>query len=223
MGKIVCTSLPHVRAPALRGSRRRTIATPYGVCAHTTGGGIVQKALDLGADPFLHILKYYSKPGNNFPHAVVARDGRLGIVADERVQAWGAKVEHREEYQRGWADGASPVAHLWRAAWPGVANPLSLVPSYPNNDLLHVELEAGERYTDAQYAALAAWVADVWRRYELPDLATARAAGRLLGHEDVDPIARSDRGGGWDPGAVRAEPRFDWGRLAALAVAGVCA
>ena len=32
---------------------------------------------------------------------------------------------------------------------------------------------------------------------------------RLLSHEDVQPIRRHDRGGGWDIGWLRAAPYFD--------------
>ncbi len=32
----------------------------------------------------------------------------------------------------------------------------------------------------------------------------------LPGHEDVAPLKRWNRGGGWDPGAIRLHPRFSW-------------
>ena len=35
-------------------------------------------------------------------------------------------------------------------------------------------------------------------------------AQRLLGHEDLTPISRHDKKGGWDPGGLREVPYFDW-------------
>ncbi len=34
--------------------------------------------------------------------------------------------------------------------------------------------------------------------------------GRLVGHEDLTPVSRHNRAGGWNPGALRGMPRFGW-------------
>src|SRR5262249_18279808 len=36
---------------------------------------------------------------------------------------------------------------------------------------------------------------------------------QLCGHEDVEPLRRSNTGGGWDPGAHRTNPTFSWTQL----------
>lgn len=66
-------------------------------------------------------------------------------------------------------------------------------------------------YTDAQLGALANLVRDIGERNKFPD--GWYHGSRLVGHEDVDPISRSDRGGGWDPGALRDKPRLDFEAL----------
>jgi hypothetical protein len=37
-----------------------------------------------------------------------------------------------------------------------------------------------------------------------------QAGPRLLGHEDLNPIQRSAKGEGWDPGGLRERPWFAW-------------
>lgn len=223
---LTATALPHVQAPSLRTGRLRPRGRLHGLCVHTTGRGVVSRAAREERDPIDVALGIYSSPGAAFPHYVIGGTGKLALVADELVRAWaaGRSADEVSAYRGGWARGGSPVAALWRAAWPDPESPLDLCPD-PNGVLLHVELvptpTAG--YMDAQYETLAALVADVWTRYQLGDLEGARAAGRLVGHEDVNPLARSDTGGGWDPGALRSRPRFDWQRLIAAAVEASCA
>ncbi|MEP7342385.1 MAG: N-acetylmuramoyl-L-alanine amidase, partial [Acidobacteriota bacterium] len=72
----------------------------------------------------------------------------------------------------------------------------------------------GYGFTNAQYEALAKLVADIARRHKLP--ITSAPSARLLGHEDVHPLSRQNKGGGWDPGAHRDKPKFSWSRLWAL-------
>jgi len=32
----------------------------------------------------------------------------------------------------------------------------------------------------------------------------------MVCHEDINPLNRTARGQGWDPGVVRTNPSFDW-------------
>ncbi len=67
----------------------------------------------------------------------------------------------------------------------------------------------GLLFTRAQHESALGLAIDAGNRHGFPD--GWRATSRLLGHEDVDPIERSDVGGGWDPGFLRVSPYFDLG------------
>ena len=60
-------------------------------------------------------------------------------------------------------------------------------------------------YTQAQYDALAALVVDVAQRHDRPPVGE-----HVVAHEDLEPLTRWNRTGGWDPGALRPQPRFSW-------------
>lgn len=78
--------------------------------------------------------------------------------------------------------------------------------SDPNNYSIGIEtLGFGAKtndpniYTPAMYSALHTLVADLSQKYDIP-----MVKGRVVGHEDVNPVARF----GWDPSAG-----FDWSRV----------
>lgn len=71
-------------------------------------------------------------------------------------------------------------------------------------------MRPGLRFTQAQHDTVAELAVDVARRNAWPADEEWWRTPRLLGHEDLTPIARCDRNGGWDPGALRDEPYFDW-------------
>jgi N-acetyl-anhydromuramyl-L-alanine amidase AmpD len=64
------------------------------------------------------------------------------------------------------------------------------------------------KYTTAQHDATAALASDIAARWGLPD--KWHTSGRLATHEDISPLTRSHKGGGWDPGVLRGSPWFDW-------------
>ena len=120
-----------------------------------------------------------------------------------------------------WTSGAWSPPAWWRAAWPDAATPVDLLPTdaaSPNTDSIGIELLIHhQHYTHDQYVALARLIADLATRYPALRPTAAPEAQRLLGHEDVDPRTgeggRANAGGGWDPGAHRDAPFFDWDRL----------
>lgn len=59
--------------------------------------------------------------------------------------------------------------------------------------------------TMAQYIALNALIND-----RLAAFGLQWTPSTVLGHEDANPWTRGDKGGRWDPGARRAQPRFCW-------------
>lgn len=121
----------------------------------------------------------------------------------------------------------------WRRRWPGWSNPLDLLPgtSTANAPYLHLELipcvfseggklvtaaepmRAGLRFTRAQHDAVVALACDLAARKGWHDPSAPASwwrTPRLLGHEDLTPLSRHDRDGGWDPGSLRPAPYFDW-------------
>lgn len=142
-------------------------------------------------------------------------------------------IDRRAQYRSGEWRQLLPanVITLWRAAWPSYAHPFDLFPTAsPNEDYIGIEIvptddtsavpmRAGLTFTAAQHEACAQLCAEIGTRYNwisgwwlIDDGAQPGRYGgaRLVGHEDVGLLDRSDHGGGWDPGALRAAPRFDW-------------
>src|SRR5581483_11667953 len=128
-------------------------------------------------------------------------------------------------------DGKSKVVALWKARWPDFKSPAHLFPGpSPNQVYVGIEMipltgaaaqpapllsnDVARKYTDAQHQAVARLIADVAARWSLAlDEICDPKKGRLVGHEDLNPVERSDAGGGWDPGALRDVARFDWDYL----------
>lgn len=124
------------------------------------------------------------------------------------------------------------LVQLWRARWPGKEHSLELLPGTrsANSCYVHVEsvpcvyswegkyitdpdaepLRSGLRFTEAQHEAVALLAVDVARRNGWPADEPWWRTPRLLGHEDLTPLSRHDKAGGWDPGYLREKPYFDW-------------
>lgn len=216
---------------------RDTIDRPipvFGLAVHCTGSGIVTKALKNRRDPFAYALEYYgsAKYAPYFAHYVVGFGGEVGQVADEHEDA--SHVGFPPDDRRAFLAGTWPtlipggygdaVAARWRARWPGVGGPAHLFPgASPNAAYCGAELlvwqegcpgaprAPGEKYTAAQYDALARLARDVARRWGWP--AAWWQTGRLAAHEDLNPLSRTSLGQGWDPGVMRDDPWFAWGHL----------
>ena len=212
--------------------------TVYGVAVHTTGSGVVDAAAKKGRDPLdytVHVV--YENPDNFCAHYVVGWDGTIWQVMDEtlRAQHIGFMPNDRESFLDGsWVDEISNkepqrpnVPALWSARWPSFKSPAHLFPG-PSPNQVYVGIEmipltgaAGQpaplisngvqrHYTEAQHSTVAKLIADIAARWNLPDEIWSATSGRLVGHEDVNPLERSVASGGWDPGALRAVPQFDW-------------
>lgn len=110
----------------------------------------------------------------------------------------------------------------WRERWPGLESPTGLwvdgrqvspglvCGEHPNGSTVGIEClspkhRLPEVFTDAQYASLSTLVREIAGRHGFPV-----DKDRIIGHEDVGPIARCDEKGGWDPGLSRG---FNWGRV----------
>jgi len=165
------------------------------------------------------------------------RVGHVGVEASERRAyhsgAWARGIA--VQTSRGLEGPVSTGAvDQWRRAWPGRESPMDLVLDGAGsiNDLSvasemppagvprgggrfdplpGLELHAGTRHTRAQHEAVARLAADLAYRWAWPDDWRSRSSARVLGHEDVDLYGRADGVGGWDPGALRPTPRWNWG------------
>lgn len=215
-----------VRDPKLGISRK-----PWGLLVHTTGGGVTAKAKRTKRTPISVAVEVYiaSQNGSNGyqwggPTYVCDHDGTLYQLAPDNVKTAHCGGGNRQAYIDGsWTSRASEAALAhWRQQWsPRYRHPYQLFPSMsPNNEYVGVEMipvgdgfggspmEPGLRFTTRQHDAIIGLAKEIGVRYGWPD-GWARTS-RLVGHEDVDPLNRSDAGGGWDPGYLRAQQYFDF-------------
>ena len=197
---------------------------PRLVVVHCTGGGPAKDSLATGGRrPAIEFaLDVYLRRGPKavWPHYVIDFNGAIYATCDEQERG-----RHAGWLDFGgagfWTSGAWSPPAWWRAAWPDAATPVDLLPTdaaSPNTDSIGIELLIHhQHYTHDQYVALARLIADLATRYPALRPTAAPEAQRLLGHEDVDPRTgeggRANAGGGWDPGAHRDAPFFDWDRL----------
>lgn len=216
--------VPGVRDPLLARPRK-----PWGFLLHTTGGGVTAKAKRDGASPIAVAIAVYisSQNGSNGyfwggPAYVADHEGALHQLAPDEALTAHAGGPHRGAYLDGsWVGKVSPeTVAQWHRRWPGRKNPYSMFPSTsPNVDYVGLEMipigdgfggepmAPGLRFTRAQHDAAIALGHDLAQRHGWP--AGWYDSGRLVCHEDVDPIERSDAHGGWDPGVMRTLPYFD--------------
>jgi N-acetyl-anhydromuramyl-L-alanine amidase AmpD len=212
-----------LRTPSARAEPR-----PYGLVVHTTGGGIVRQALERKKDPLQHAVDYYATPkadpkDDAYPHYVCGFDGKLVQVTNETRRAPHVGfVDQRPTYMQADWETKLPVqvARLWRRAWPAYPSPAHLFPgtsvnaAYVGLELLHLTDDIaepafpGSTFTQAQHQMVVLLARDIAERWAWPK--GWMMGSRLLGHEDLNPLTRSDKNGGWDPGALRAMPRFAW-------------
>ena len=214
-----------------RDVKNRKEEKPYGLCVHTTGRGILDKAKTRNVSPLTYALQFYTTPGNNFAHYVCAGDGTLIQIADERECAWHVRIEPKDYALMLSGEWESKISHHareeWKKRWPKLTSPIDLLPkgeTSPNQCYIGIELipshslirDSSQGYglfTNAQYQVVNQLYRDMLDRYATTLL--------LVGHEDLNPIERSDNQGGWDPGAIRQEPRyFDWSRVVTTDIEG---
>ncbi len=169
-----------------------------------------------------------------------AEAGELLQMANESEQAIGVGMSNPDDptkdqklsVEKGDWEGDLPAVLVkhWHERWPDKENPMQLLPGTKtaNSCYIHCEcvpcvyyydgplttdatpLREGLRFTQAQHDTVAALAVDIAERNGWPTDQQWWRTPRLLGHEDLSPIARCDPNGGWDPGGLRDEPYFDW-------------
>lgn len=210
----------------------------FGLVLHTTGSGLPAKAKEASMSPLVRAVNYYTKEhGTHYVCGWRGLDGDLLQVANEREQAHGVGTgDQRASNKTGWRKDLPPsMVKRWESRWGHLEanNPLELFPNkYVNSSYCHLEMipcvfhyknklhtaaepmAPGLRFTKDQHDAVVALTLDVAERNGWPiDTDTSPGwweSGRFVGHEDVSPITRHVKAGGWDPGLMRAKPWFDW-------------
>lgn len=216
--------------------RARKRASPFGLVVHSTGSGAPTKAAAEGLPVTDWAVRHYKRKGGT--HYVIGWGGvdagELVQVASDRAIAWGVSMRKQRASVRAGRferDLSPTTVHHWRQRWPDHSDPMALLPPGArsvNSHYVHVEcppcvyysnkiryvpatpMRKGLRFTAAQHDAVAALAVDLARRHGWDKDAQWWRTTRLLGHEDVSPMTRSTSAGGWDPGALRDQPRFDW-------------
>ena len=193
-----------------RGKKRR-ISEINSIIIHTTGYGAGLKRIaernnnleDVGkayAHRMANVLKYKG-------HFLIDHVGKVWQFIPVTEVAWhtgsGKKKLLRSEKLYPW----------WIERWPDLENPIKL-PVWngsPNVNSVGIDLLAHGNgaitsgYTQAQYKSLSRLIKSLCVYLDIP-----LERKYILGHEDVDPISRGSKKGGWDPG------HFDWGYLFSL-------
>ena len=212
----------HPLANLNKGPRRYDV---YGLCVHTTGRGVLEKAAEWKVTPTEAAIRIYSKSRYG-PHYLINHEGvRYRFVTEDRI-TYHTGDEWRPKYLDGSWKHHTPAEAVkrWQAAWPAYSSPLGLMPPNRAANRIYLGVEMipcgakwgvprapGELFTDLEYEAVAALALELGTRWPLP----SRWWGgpRLVGHEDVGIADRSDAHGGWDPGNLREKPYFSMPHL----------
>ncbi len=186
------------------------------VIIHTTGSGIVRRALREGLQEEKEILDYcagrMTRPWAYSPHYLVGWDGTIINLVPEGTVAYHAALprKHVRIYKRGigiWKQhrGREPEKtdrilqryDEWSDRWPELDNPVQLVGPGVNSVTIGCDLLApvpGEQHPLEQLQKMAYLVLDVLQAH---GLVVERRT--VLRHSDVAPFTRFTKRGGWDP------------------------
>ena len=218
----------------------RWFGNEQALLVHTTGQGLPDKAQKQGVYPTIRAQKHYGR--THGCHMVNGYQGHEGgdliQMAHEGERANGVgtmpqkskpeqKSQHRSvlgHYSGSWrTDLPKSLVKRMEKRWPGLLNPLDILPDSPNSCAIHMECIPltkywikegfepafpGSYFTQAQYDTIAAYGLDLALRKQWPW--EWWRMHYLLGHSDVTPISRHIKSGGWDPGALLSKPRFKW-------------
>lgn len=157
----------------------------------------------------------------------------VGVTAQKDKNQKGQVESVRGDYNGSWEkDLPASLVTRWKERWKhtGAKTPLDLFPTkFANSCYVHVEMipcyfsmgnknvfgaepmKEGLYFTKEQHDNVAKLAVDIAERNGWPE--GWYRTGRLVTHEDISPISRHDKNGGWDPGVLRATPRFDWDYL----------
>lgn len=221
-------------ARALRYTSKET--TKRRVIVHITGRSTWNNARKRKQNPLTRLARYFCGYKSADSRAL-NRKGRA--CATYAIGPWGEVIRLMEDEYRPWS-ACYPRAHAskrkarklevprwWAEEWQdidpnlgllekqypdtmSIDHPVDLIGTSrrPNFESLAIEcVQWGNQYllTRAQYRSLSDLLLKLCERWGIPHNRLG-----VVGHEDLTPWTRGDAGGGWDPGALRATPRFDW-------------
>jgi len=213
----------------------------HGLIVHTTGSGLPERAHKRGLYPTVIGADYYFKQGGpHYLCGWRGHEGGdLLQIANEHVQANGVGTSDQRKAERSdWRKAINlttkkpmsrAVLKQWDLRHPDAKDPRALLPGTKTVNSCFIQVEMipcifwvngkkrigavpmrdGLKFTEAQHDTIAFLACDIARRLDWPE--GWHLGTRLMGHEDVTPISRTDRSGGWDPGGMRSKPFFDWG------------
>lgn len=217
---VVNKNLPNMQlvknlSPVKRPRRDKPITCQV---VHTTGDTDLEK-----------IVRYYLKTIG--PHFLIDYDGTITQFVETDRVAWHCGFQgdgpdnEGELYEKGWevwsrridkspwkVEDPYPGYETWRKRWPDFQSPIELVSGrYPNFVSIGIEVREPERrqpakFFDAQYEALAELL-----KFNAANHQLILDRDHVLGHYDVNPIARCGPEGDRDPGEA-----FDWARIQSM-------
>ncbi len=214
-----------IRAHKLVGHGKRK-GKVHGIILHTTGSTIVSKAKAAKVDALKYVVDHYLASDLG-PTYVIGHAGTIVQVADEDKVTWhaGVKKDELQAYLTGTWRTKVKAHKQWDDTWNkhGVYDPRVLAGAGErdflgvNEHFIGIEMpplvptpKEGLRFTAEQHEAAGRLCADIMARRGLLGIAAHRV---VLTHEDVNPLARFDKAGGWDPGVLRAEPYFNMDKV----------
>ncbi len=191
--------------------KKRLISKINSIIIHTTGYGAGLKRIKNNNNTVDKIGEAYAKRMANVlkykGHFLIDHTGKIWQFLPVTEVAWHTGSGKRKLLQ------SEKLYEWWTERWPDLKNPISLPvwKGSPNVNSVGIDLLAHgngaitSAYTQAQYKSLAKLIKSLCDNLEIP-----LERKYILGHEDVDPISRGSKKGGWDPG------HFDWGYLFSL-------
>jgi hypothetical protein len=211
-------------------------APVFGLIVHTTGSGAPNKAAEEGISVLEWCARRYSKTyGCHYVNGHKgAQGGQLILVGTEEEKPHTVGMTEQNDSIRAgrWKkDISATTLKYWEANWgDDYANANALFPgNSANNVYVGMEMPPcvwyntktkktvvsakpmrdGLKFTRAQHDTVILLSIDIAERHALPD--GWWLTPRIIGHEELSPISRSQKTGGWDPGWLRAKPYFDFG------------
>ncbi|MBM3466127.1 MAG: N-acetylmuramoyl-L-alanine amidase [Armatimonadetes bacterium] len=210
---------------------------PQAVVVHTTGGGIIAKALKAGDEPIERALAWYSAEKSYTSGYLVGAFGEeghdddddavAGIVPDNLVALHAGVGKDRMALYAGglakWtrhvlAEGVlrdtgkpQPRYDDWKARWPGMESPMDILRGFQkgvNARTLSLDLLAPVPGKGHTPMQIQ-WTASlVADLLKRHNLAPSKLT--VLRHSDLDPLARSSAAGGWDPPTGAFKSLLSW-------------
>jgi len=210
------------------------------IVCHITGTLTYINAAKKGIPPLDHLEDYFDDADRPFAHYSVDPWGRIRCHAPENERPWSqgwSGLGGRRKLLANIQDGLRKVPQWWvdehcygETAYlrherafvqlfsEGTPNDRSISIEFIQWQKMHVVKKIlvpdgalNYKLTVAQYLAGNMLMHDIALRHgiEWPSDLSERTYF-FLGHEDCDPWGRGTAAGGWDPGALRDAPRFDW-------------